>query len=56
VDALDIEIKNGHSHQEYDLDFKFSGEEAVSSVQPHLALRILPKTKISLLSYARKYD
>jgi general secretion pathway protein D len=51
-----LPTKDGKSKQDFGLELKFSGKEASSSVKPHVALRILPKAEIALLSETSKYD
>ena len=46
----------GQGQQDYGLELKFSTKKTNSSVQPHIALRILPKAEIALLSETSKHD
>jgi general secretion pathway protein D len=48
--------KNGQGKQDYGLELKFSKKEAGSSIQPHVALRIIPKAEIRILSETSKHD
>ena len=51
-----ISEKNGQSKQDFGIELKFSEQKAGSSIQPHVALRILPKAEIGLLSRTSKYE
>ena len=54
--AKSVSTENGQNQADYGLELKFSEKKAGSSIQPHVALRILPKTEIALLSRTSKYD
>ena len=46
--------EDGQSRKDYGLELTFSGKETNSSVQPHVALRILPLAEIALLTEISK--
>ena len=54
--AKSLSTENEQNQADYGLELKFSEKKAGSSIQPHVALRILPKTEIALLSRTSKYD
>ena len=54
--AKSVSTEKGQIQEDYGLELKFSEKKAGSSIQPHVALRILPKTEIALLTRTSKYD